>query len=318
MLRLGDPSSVSCGPSCFEMATVDFRNFVYRMTKKNIFYYFLIITVSILLFSCNTKHRIWVGKGTEQKIFNLKYGEHKKQNLDIFLPPYYTPDTPVVMLVHGGFWKFGRKQKMIQIQNFLHRHRIPTVNINYRLVSKRHKITYREQLQDIGMAIQKFNSLSANADLMRDHYILLGESSGAHLALLYGYRNPDQVKKIISLSGPSDFYSEKYLNSLYSRYTSPTIEDVVGERFDRKNFSEKFKEASPISQITPVPTLIFQGARDPLVHKNQGIALDSALSAMEIPHRFIFMAGTGHTPRLYSKKKRDSIILPSILEWIQN
>lgn len=254
----------------------------------------------------------------EQKIFNLKYGEHRKQNMDIFLPPYYTPDTPVVLLIHGGFWKFGRKQKMIQIQNFLHRHRIPTVNINYRLVSKKQKITYREQLEDIALSIEKFNSLSGNAGLMSDHYILLGESSGAHLALLYGYRNPNQVKKIISLSGPSDFYTSGFLNSVYSRYTSPTIEDVVGEKFNRKKLSEKFKEASPISQVAPVPTLIFQGDRDFLVHKSQGIALDSVLTAMEVPHRFIFMKKTGHTPRLYSKKKRDSIILPAILDWIQN
>ncbi|WP_228420698.1 alpha/beta hydrolase [Chryseobacterium lacus] len=276
------------------------------------------LTFPLLLLSCNTKHRIWVGKGMEQKIFNLKYGEHRKQNMDIFLPAYYTPDTPVVLLIHGGFWKFGRKQKMIQIQNFLHRHRIPTVNINYRLVSKKQKISYREQLEDIALSIEKFNSLSRNAGLMSNHYILLGESSGAHLALLYGYRNPNQVKKIISLSGPSDFYTSGFLNSVYSRYTSPTIEDVVGEKFNRKKLSEKFKEASPISQVAAVPTLIFQGDRDVLVHKSQGIALDSVLTAMEVPHRFIFMKKTGHTPRLYSKKKRDSIILPAILDWIQN
>ena len=287
--------------------------------KRNIFFYcFLIPILSIVLLSCNTKHRIWVGKGTEQKIFNLKYGEHRKQNMDIFLPAYYSPDTPVVLLIHGGFWKFGRKQKMIQIQNFLHRHRIPTVNINYRLVSKKQKITYREQLEDIALSIEKFNSLSGNAGLMSDHYILLGESSGAHLALLYGYRNPNQVKKIISLSGPSDFYTSGFLNSVYSRYTSPTSEDVIGEKFNRKKLSEKFKEASPISQVAAVPTLIFQGDRDFLVHKSQGIALDSVLTAMEVPHRFIFMKKTGHTPRLYSKKKRDSIILPAILDWIQN
>lgn len=288
------------------------------MIKKSFFHFLLMLTFPLLLLSCNTKHRIWVGKGMEQKIFNLKYGEHRKQNMDIFLPAYYTPDTPVVLLIHGGFWKFGRKQKMIQIQNFLHRHRIPSVNINYRLVSKKQKISYREQLEDIALSIEKFNSLSGNAGLMSNHYILLGESSGAHLALLYGYRNPNQVKKIISLSGPSDFYTSGFLNSVYSRYTSPTIEDVIGEKFDRKKLSEKFKEASPISQVAAVPTLIFQGDRDFLVHKSQGIALDSVLTAMEVPHRFIFMKKTGHTPRLYSKKKRDSIILPAILDWIQN
>jgi acetyl esterase/lipase len=69
----------------------------------------------------------------------------------------------------------------------------------------------------------------------------LGESAGGHLALLYGYQNPDKIKKIISLSGPTDFYSPEYLNSFYSKYSSPTIQKVVGTKFLRKNLSEEFK-----------------------------------------------------------------------------
>ncbi|WP_449398907.1 hypothetical protein [Chryseobacterium wanjuense] len=33
----------------------------------------------------------------------------------------------------------------------------------------------------------------------------MGESAGGHLALLYGYQNPEQIKKIISLSGRNRF-----------------------------------------------------------------------------------------------------------------
>lgn len=237
--------------------------------------------------------------------------------MDVFLPLDYAEDTPVVLIVHGGGWTLGKKEHMIKIQKMLFEHKIPSVNMNYRLVSKRKNITYKQQLEDIGAAIEKFNSLAEKAELLPDNYILLGESAGGHLALLYGYQHTQQIKKIISLSGPTDFYSPEYLNSFYSKYTSPTFQKVVGTKFDRKNISEAFKEASPIANISNVPTLLFQGNNDFLVNQHQGLAMDSALTQQNVTHKFIFMEKTGHVPRLFSKRKRDSIIYPNILEWIK-
>ncbi|MGI9653200.1 alpha/beta hydrolase [Chryseobacterium sp. RLHN22] len=286
------------------------------MKKLVLNYHFFVLGImSCILNSCNTKFRVWVGKDS-QKIYNLKYGEHKRQKMDVFLPSEYPQDSPVVLIIHGGAWKYGRKEHMIQIQKMLFNHNIPSINMNYRLVSKH--LTYKEQLEDINSAIEKFNSLSEKAELLPNNYILLGESAGGHLALLYGYQNPDKIKKIISLSGPTDFYSEQYLNSFYSKYTYGTIQKMVGTQFSRKNLSEDFQKASPIANVTHVPTLLFQGNQDFLVNQKQGLALDSVLTQMNIPHKFVFMDKTGHAPRFFNKKKRDSIIYPNILEWIRN
>lgn len=280
------------------------------------YHFFVLGCVSFVLNSCNTKFRVWVGTNHDQKIYNLKYGEHKRQKMDVFLPSDYPEDSPVVLIVHGGAWKYGRKEHMIQIQKMLFRNNIPSINMNYRLVSK--TVTYRHQLEDIGLAIQKFNALAHKAELQPDHYILLGESAGGHLALLYGYRHPEQIKKIISLSGPTDFYSPEYLHSFYSKYSSPTIQKVVGTKFHRQNLSDEFRQASPIANVADVPTLLFQGNQDVLVSQKQAKALDSVLSARQIPHKLIFMKNTGHAPRFFSKTKRDSIIYPNILEWIKS
>jgi acetyl esterase/lipase len=274
--------------------------------------------ISFLLQSCNTKFRVWVGPDGQQKIYNLKYGEHKRQKMDVFLPKDYPVDAPVVLIVHGGAWTMGRKEHMIHIQKMLFKNKIPSINMNYRLVSARKKITYKQQLEDISSVIDKFNFLAEKAELLPNNYIILGESAGGHLALLYGYQHPDQIRKIISLSGPTDFYSREYLNSFYSRYTSPAFQKVVGTKFLRKNISEAFREASPIANITNVPTLLFQGNNDFLVNQHQGLAMDSALTRLNVPHKFIFMKRTGHVPRFFSKKKRDSIIYPNILDWIKS
>jgi acetyl esterase/lipase len=282
------------------------------------YHFFVLGLIGFILNSCNTKFRVWVGTNDEQKIYNLKYGEHKKQKMDVFLPSHYPENSPVVLIVHGGAWKYGRKEHMIQIQKMLFKNNIPSINMNYRPVSASKKITYREQLEDIHAVIEKFNSLAQKAELQPNNYILLGESAGGHLALLYGYQNPDQIKKIISLSGPTDFYSPEYLHSFYSKYSSPTVQKMVGEKFQRKNLSEAFKKASPIANISNIPTLLFQGNQDFLVNQKQGLALDSALTANNVPHKLVFMKNSGHAPRFFSKRKRDSIIYPNILEWIKN
>lgn len=289
------------------------------MKKLILNYHFLVLgLIGFVLNSCNTrKFKVWVGTDNEQKIYNLKYGEHKRQKMDVFLPSGYAADSPVVLLIHGGGWTMGKKEHMIQIQNMLFKNNIPSINMNYRLVSRAKKITYREQLQDIDSALVKFNALAEKAELQPDNYVLLGESAGGHLALLYGYGHPERVKKIISLSGPTDFYSPEYLHSFYSKYSSPTIQKVVGTKFDRKDLSEEFRKASPIANVSNVPTMLFQGNQDFLVSQKQGLALDSALTAQNIAHKFIYMEKTGHAPRFFSKRKRDSIIYPNILEWIR-
>lgn len=289
--------------------------------KKLILQYHLFVLglIGFVLSSCNTrKFKVWVGTNNDQKIYNLKYGEHKRQKMDVFLPSEYPENSPVVLIVHGGAWTLGKKEHMIQIQKLLFKNNIPSINMNYRLVSTSKKITYREQLEDIDAAISKFNTLAEKAELQPNNYILLGESAGGHLTLLYGYQHPDQIKKIISLSAPTDFYSPEYLHSFYSEYTSSTFQKVVGEKFNRKNLSEAFKRASPVYNISNVPTLLFQGNTDFLVNQKQGLALDSALTAQNIPHKLILMKNTGHAPRFFNKRKRDSIIYPNILQWIKD
>lgn len=277
----------------------------------------ILLFATLFLVACNTRNRIWVGPENQQKIFNHKYGEHKKHVMDIFLPANYHAETPVVVLVHGGFWKFGNKEHMIMIQKYLFENQVPTININYRPVSSKKKITYQQQLQDIESALAEFNKIAERAKLSPDNYTLLGESAGAHLSMMYGYQHPEKIKKIISLSGPTDLYTAQFLKTLYSRYASPTIEDVVGVKFKRKALSDEFRAASPIAHISNVPTLIFQGGNDLLVNRQQGFILDSVLTAKKIPHKFIYMENSGHTPRFFSKKKRDSLILPEIVDWVK-
>lgn len=281
------------------------------MKKLLLNYHFWAVSIlGLIVNSCSTKYKA-VEENGAKKLYNVKYGDHQQQRMDVFLPAQYAAESPVVMIVHGGGWKFGRKEHLKMIQNFLFKNNIPSINIDYRLLKK--DVLYRDQVEDISKAVAKSNEMAASWAIKPNNYVLLGESAGGHLALLYGYQNPQAIKKLISLSGPTDFYSERYQNSSYYKRSKGVFQKVVGDTYE--NNVEAFKAASPLNHVSNIPTLIFQGDRDFLVNKNQGLALDSVLTAKKIPHKLVFMKNSGHVPR-FVKRKRDLIIFPNILSFI--
>lgn len=275
----------------------------------------LLSTFGIVAASCSSAYKT-VEVNKAKKIYNMPYGSHKRNVMDVFLPAEYSQNTPLVMIIHGGGWKIGRKEHIVMVQNFLYKNNIPTASINYRLVTK--GITYKDQLDDVDKAVKKTQSMLKEWHINPDKLILLGESAGGHLALLYGYTHPDRVSKLISLSGPTDFYSENYRNNFYYKYTHKVFQDVVGEKFNKENPSYQFKNASPIARVSNVPTLLFQGDRDILVNKQQGLDLDSVLTKNNIPHELVYMKKAGHISRFFNKKLRDTVIFPKILSWVKS
>ena len=268
------------------------------------------------MMSCNNKHRVFIAHTGEQKIFNMPYGKHKRHIMDIFSPKEIDENKPTILIIHGGAWQFGRKEHIGQIQRYLLKEGFVSYSINYRLVSRKKGITYREQLDDVAHAVQQFKEFADKANIPYRGLVVLGESAGGHLALMYGYTHFDTVYKIIALSPPVDFYSEKYRASFYYKLSHRTFEKVVGVRYTESSL-EEFQKASPIFVASAVPTLHFQGGRDILVHQSQGLTLDSVLTEKQIPHQLVFMPKRGHTPRLLSKKFRETVLYPHIKTFLQ-
>ena len=227
--------------------------------------------------------------------------------MDIYIPEQFNNRQTPVILVHGGAWKYGNKIHLRSIQKFLLKNNIPSFNINYRLLND--SIRYQQQLDDIARAVKHISTNAGKYGIKTEKYIIIGESAGGHLSLLYGYQNSHQIEKIISLSGPTDFYSENFKDSFYFKQSRRIFEKVVGGSYSKSSDEEIFKAASPVAQVSNVPTLIFQGGKDPLVNRKQGLALDSILKSKNVPHKLVYMPNSGHVPRLL-KKKRETIIYP--------
>ncbi len=266
---------------------------------------------TFLLFSCS-EYRVVTDDSFNQKYYNLNYGDNNdSENLiDVFIPKE-RKDSVFVLLIHGGGWRFGSKGHMRQIQDYLLKEGIACGSMNYRLAND--SIHYKQQLQDVEQAVNYVkDSLNEKGD-----FILLGESAGGHLALLYAYQNPKEITKVISFSGPTDFYSKKLTeNHFYHRISKSAFSRATGDTYELGDTIPKsFVKASPISQVSNVPTLIFQGTADMFVNKNQGLALDSALTAKKIEHELVLIKGANHTPR-FMPWWRNQVIFPKMMNFI--
>lgn len=116
---------------------------------------------------------------------DLAYGPHERQRLDIYLPQQATAKpAPVLLMVHGGAWRFGDKAMRRVVENKV-THWLPKgfilVSANYRLLPDARPL---EQTRDIARALATVQARAADWGGDPSRVILMGHSAGAHLVAL--------------------------------------------------------------------------------------------------------------------------------------
>ena len=110
----------------------------------------------------------------------ISYGDDPSQFVDLWLPADTSAALPVVVLIHGGFW---RSQYGLDLMNPLAEDLIArgyaVLNIEYRRVGVGGG--YPETLEDVAAAIDVLPAQSVALDL--DKVVFIGHSAGGHLAL---------------------------------------------------------------------------------------------------------------------------------------
>jgi acetyl esterase/lipase len=124
---------------------------------------------------------------------NVRYGPDPAQRMDIYAPDA-AQAAPIILMVHGGAWRFGDKNSRGVVHNKVERW-VPRgfvfVSINYRMLPSADVL---QQAADVSRALayaqQHANGWGASANKV----ILIGHSAGAHLVSLLT-ANPDLARK---------------------------------------------------------------------------------------------------------------------------
>jgi len=171
--------------------------------------------------ACGSSEPVTFDKKNPASMQNISYASnHDAQVCDIFLPERTTL-TPVIVLVHGGGFKFG-DQGMTVIQPVIERavaEGYAVVSVDYR---KSGDAVFPAALADVKAAVRYVRANAEKFDFDTDKIVIWGESAGAYLSAMTALtpevealngdvtENADQsseVAALVDFYGPIEFYT---------------------------------------------------------------------------------------------------------------
>ncbi|MFL9834518.1 alpha/beta hydrolase fold domain-containing protein [Chryseobacterium terrae] len=274
---------------------------------KNLKLLFLVL----IIFSCKEKTIKLNNNISFDVQKNLSYGETSAQQLDFYFPKSKDSIKGIFVIVHGGGWKAGDKSDLTRFAISM-MEKFPDyafANINYRLANNSSFIL-PNQTDDIDDALDFLVKKSAEMKFS-PQFILLGNSAGGHLSMLYGYnsffhsKHQTKVKAIVNIVGPADLSDPNFKN--YSDYnfvekhmidlSKSTLTDLTNQ--DIPNPVYWINKNSP-------PTISFYGNNDQAIPLSQKKILDSVLNKNKVSNQSYEFPG-GHLD--WVKEKNSSFLI---------
>ncbi|PWG00534.1 alpha/beta hydrolase [Levilactobacillus bambusae] len=269
----------------------------------------------------------------KQQQLNLSYAEGDRHQLDVYLPNEGAGPFPTIIDIYGGGLYFGEKSshKMEGALRLLERG-FAVVSPNYSLSWQRR---YPAQIFEIKAAIRYVRAHAKGLQLDPDNFFLMGESSGAQLAMMVAATDAvsemqndlggnltvdSRVNAVIASYGPYDF-----------RLMRPQFETLgITPKFPETGAADSFEgmmfgktkpanakaavaKANPANWLTPQmpPVLLYAGTADAVVPYIQSVNLASELVSVlgERKVEWHWLEGAHHgpadflTPVVYDQKE---------------
>jgi arylformamidase len=227
---------------------------------------------------------------------DLPYGATPDETLDWF--PTAAPDAPVLVFVHGGAWRGGRKEQYSFPAE-------PLVAAGAHYVALDFASIPRVRLPEMAAQVQRATAwVSANARRFGGdpgRLYLAGHSSGAHLAAVAAALDgPDPgVTGVLCVSGTYDLRAT--LLSARSGYI-----ELGPEEADRLSPS---RHAGRIR----CPVVLAHGGRESPEFRRMAVEFDAALRAAGRPSELVVAPGLNHFEILETLGRPDGLLARVVL-----
>jgi len=235
----------------------------------------------------------------------------KSLQLDFYKPKNAGEKLPLLVYIHGGGWRSGKRQDYLVYLLAYAKKGYMTATVSYRLMKDS---IYPACLEDVTDAM---DFIFKNGDTLgydTTRVAVIGGSAGGHLSLIagYGWENSGtcnkipkhRVKAVVDIYGPVDL-TTPYASS------HPLVTSFIGYSYQEK--PELYWEASPAKYLNSKlpPTLVFQGTSDNLVPASQSDTLKARLDRLGVPCVYYRLPLWPHAmdvavrPNVYMQKKMD-------------
>ena len=252
------------------------------------------------------------------------FGEELRDlKMDLILPldkEGILPKRPLIIWIIGGAWKDVDRSKFnIELASFA-KAGFAVASIEYRVS---HEAVFPAQIIDVKSAIRFLRKNAERFNLDTDHFYVMGESAGAHLAALAAasgfmteWDKGDNtevsscVQGCVSLYGICDFLDHP-LNSVPELFFETKPEELlVGGPItgDRRLLARFMNPLEYACDRTP-PFLILHGTEDTVVPCRQSEILYEGLTKRGVKADLYLVEGANHADdRFYQEETKQLII----------
>jgi len=252
--------------------------------------------------------RLPAGAKLERDIVYSKVGD-RELLLDLCLPAKRTAPVPVIVWVHGGGWRNGRKNAGSRARGMLDRG-YAVVDVGYRLSGE---AIFPAQVEDCKAAVRWIRANATKYGFDPNRIGAWGSSAGGHLVAFLGTSGDakefdtetnaqysSRVQAVCDWFGPTDFLQmdEHMIESGRLIHNQPGSPEslLVGGPIQKEPYKSLVHKANPIKYVTEddPPFFIMHGDKDKLVPLHQSELLLDALKKAKVPASLYVVRGGGH------------------------
>ena len=228
---------------------------------------------------------------------------------DVWLPPDGAGSgargRAAVVRVHGGSWSSGQRGAPAW-DSALASAGAVVVEVDYRLTGALDGAPWRTQPRDVACAVAWVGANARRLGVDPARIVLMGDSAGAHLALLAAYApqgfppscplEPVRPAAVVALYPPTEMASLQRAGGWRYPDVLPGdgVLDLMGAR--PEDDPAAYRAASPLTHVGPdvPPTLVVHGDHDQVVPVEQSRALVAALRRAGAEHAYVELPLANH------------------------
>ena len=226
------------------------------------------------------------GLGTDVTVHqNLTFGPHDRHRLDLYLPDGAGADTPLVLFLYGGSWRWGSKGRYGFVGYALASRGFATAVADYRLHPE---VRFPAFNYDAARAAAWLKRNRMRFGLAPGPVHLIGHSAGPHIAALISLDpryleewdlTPDDIGRLVGLSGPYGMFPSRV--SFIADIFPPAEMEAV---------------ARPVTfaRADAPPMLLLHGAEDGLVAPKNSLRMADLQTAQGSQASARIYDGVGH------------------------